>query len=289
MNKVSGIYKIESKVHPDRIYIGRGVNVVARIWDHKTRLKAQCHKNPKLQAHYNKYGMDDLVFSKVEECDQDMLIEREQYYIDTLCPWFNIEKCSYNSFGRECRPETRKKIGDSNRGKKRTTEVKQKLREANLRTDRKGKNNPMYGRKHTEEEKENLRIKSTGRVVSDETRLKLSVANTGRCVSDETRLKISIANKGKKRTPEQREMMRLTGKQRHKDHPMSQESIDKTAAKNTGRKNTAESNLKISVARKAFLASLKERTWETIFGVEAATKMREDRKRKYAEINKNKL
>ena len=49
MEKQSGIYKIQSKIHPERIYIGSSVNIKKRIWDHKTNLNALCHKNPKLK------------------------------------------------------------------------------------------------------------------------------------------------------------------------------------------------------------------------------------------------
>ena len=87
---MTGIYKIESKVHSDRIYIGSAVNIQSKKRTHLHHLLHKNHHNPKLQAHYNKYGVDDLIFTKIIECDKESLIAFEQFYIDSLNPWFNV-------------------------------------------------------------------------------------------------------------------------------------------------------------------------------------------------------
>lgn len=71
--------------------------------------------------------------------------------------------------------ETKRKISASKKGKKPSDETRKKMSAAH-----KGKNNPMYGRKWT-----------------DEQRAKLSKANKGRVVSPETRKKIGDAHRGK--------------------------------------------------------------------------------------------
>ena len=63
MNLSSGIYKIESKIKPERIYIGSSVNIIARWKNHLYELRKNKHRNNKLQNHYNKYGESDLLFS----------------------------------------------------------------------------------------------------------------------------------------------------------------------------------------------------------------------------------
>lgn len=55
-------------------------------------------------------------------------------------------------YGVKLSDETKKKIGDANRGTKRTEEYKEKLRQMN-----KGEGNPFYGKKHTDETKEKIR------------------------------------------------------------------------------------------------------------------------------------
>lgn len=85
----SGIYKIQSKAVPDRIYIGSSNNVKRR-WDrHLDQLRRNNHHSSKLQYHYNKHGESDLVFSIIEPCLPGFLIIREQYYLDELTPYFN--------------------------------------------------------------------------------------------------------------------------------------------------------------------------------------------------------
>jgi len=58
-------------------------------------------------------------------------------------------------YGKIPTPETRKKIGDSNRGKKRTDEYKAYVSMINM-----GEGNPFYGKKHTEETRQKIRENS---------------------------------------------------------------------------------------------------------------------------------
>jgi len=87
--KISGIYKIQSKIKPERIYIGSGVNIDQRWRRHLSDLHLNRHWSKKLQNHYNKYGKNDLIFSVIVGCSKENLIAYEQFYIDSLNPWFN--------------------------------------------------------------------------------------------------------------------------------------------------------------------------------------------------------
>ena len=61
--KISGIYKIQSVIKPDRCYIGSGVCIKSRWNRHLCDLRHNRHWSKKLQNHYNKYGESDLQFS----------------------------------------------------------------------------------------------------------------------------------------------------------------------------------------------------------------------------------
>jgi group I intron endonuclease len=87
-----GIYQIQSMICPDRIYIGSSTNIPARWYGHKHSLLKNDHHSLKLQEHYNKYGLDDLKFSVIMNCNIDEIEKLEQYYIDMLNPYFNIFK-----------------------------------------------------------------------------------------------------------------------------------------------------------------------------------------------------
>ena len=90
--KSPGIYQIESFIN-GKIYIGSSIKMSRRVIDqHFARLKNGDHHNQYLQNHVNKYGIKDLWADVVEFCPEKELIEREQYYIDTLKPAFNINK-----------------------------------------------------------------------------------------------------------------------------------------------------------------------------------------------------
>lgn len=97
--KRSGIYEIRNKVN-NNIYIGSAVSLFDRKNLHFSQLKRGIHHSIILQRAYNKYGKNNLVFKIIEECDITILIEREQYYIDTLNPLYNVCKIAGSSTGR---------------------------------------------------------------------------------------------------------------------------------------------------------------------------------------------
>ena len=145
MKRTSGIYKIESKIKPNRIYIGSAVSFYTRWMNHLSDLRTGDHGNKKLQHHFNKYGEDDLIFSIVEECDKNILLNKEQGYIDRLNPYFNICKIAGSSLGLKRSDETKKKIGDHWRGTKHSEQHK-----INIINGLKGHKNSL-GHKDTEE------------------------------------------------------------------------------------------------------------------------------------------
>lgn len=190
--KLTGIYKIESLIHPERYYIGSAFVINKRWGLHLSNLKANKHHSIILQNHFNKYGIEDLLFSIIEECGKNDLMEREQYYIDILKPYFNIcqivgsrlnlkhsektkRKISQSHIGIKPDKNTRLKLSIAQIGNKKALGhkcsefAKQKSREKNngrkwtsehklkhsLRM--KGENNPFYGKKHSQETKDKIR------------------------------------------------------------------------------------------------------------------------------------
>lgn len=146
----SGVYLIQS-TRDDRIYVGSSVNIAKRFAGHLSDLRKKKHPNSKLQNFVNKYGIDFLEFYVLKRCSSDVLVDREQYYIDTLSPEFNIcrragsvlgikrskesiEKTRRALIGRKCpevsnankkrvgwilSEEHKRKIGNANRGNRR--------------------------------------------------------------------------------------------------------------------------------------------------------------------------
>jgi len=150
--RTSGIYKIVS-VTNGKMYIGSACNLRNRKNSHFQDLRKTKHHSSYMQNHVNKYGVNDLKFSIVEFCEKENLIVREQYYIDTLKPQFNIMP-----------------IAGSNLGYKFTEEAKLKVSIA-------GK-----GRVFTEDHKRKIGLSNKGRINSIETRKKISIGNTGKLI-----------------------------------------------------------------------------------------------------------
>lgn len=93
----SGIYKI-SFLDPDLFYIGSSVNIRARRKEHLAALRRGTHSNPHLQCAFFKYGEDALHFEILEYVERrEDLVIREQYYLDTLNPYYNISKTAVNA------------------------------------------------------------------------------------------------------------------------------------------------------------------------------------------------
>lgn len=129
---------IQSKTKPERIYIGSSVNIHSRWSHHRGNLLRKTHDNGRLQNHVNKYGLDDLQFSVIVGCPEDTIIAHEQFYIDSLIPWFNINPIAGTSRGAI--HEGRRGKPTWNKGKKLTEEHKRKIGKSMT-----GENNPMYG------------------------------------------------------------------------------------------------------------------------------------------------
>lgn len=127
-NKSSCIYKISSITKPDIFYIGSAVNFQARKLKHLSSLRRGVHINNYLQNHYLKYGIDDLYFEIVENViNKESLLDREQFYIDTLKPKFNLCKIAGSCLGRNPSKETKEKIRNSLLGIKHTDERKKNI------------------------------------------------------------------------------------------------------------------------------------------------------------------
>jgi group I intron endonuclease len=97
-----GIYKISHVNKPDLFYIGSASSIYVkkgiqrgfyiRFWHHINDLKLNKHDSKYLQNVVNKYGIEGIRFEIleiVETEDRKVILEREQYYLDTLKPAYN--------------------------------------------------------------------------------------------------------------------------------------------------------------------------------------------------------
>lgn len=114
----TGIYKIENVVNR-KLYIGSTATMgfQRRWWAHRKQLRKNKHPNQHLQHAWNQYGEQTFCFKIIEKCAPDQCIIREQYYIDTLRPQYNILQVAGSVIGYRHTPLSKQKIGNASRGK----------------------------------------------------------------------------------------------------------------------------------------------------------------------------
>ncbi len=99
---VSGIYKIT--ISDDALfYIGSSRHIKERTATHTRLLRSRKHHSYKMQRDYN--VNKTLRVEIIETCEESTLIEREQFYIDTLNPHYNICKVAGRTTNRKMSAE----------------------------------------------------------------------------------------------------------------------------------------------------------------------------------------
>ena len=82
--KEPGIYYCAC-VENEFCYVGQSVNVYTRVnHAHIPQLRGNRHRNIHMQHSWNKYGEDSFRWAILEYCPEEMLNEREEYWIKTL-------------------------------------------------------------------------------------------------------------------------------------------------------------------------------------------------------------
>jgi len=99
--------------------------------------------------------------------------------------------------GKICSEDTKNKISQKNKGKKRTEEQKKKMSDSQKKIPTEKKS--FYGKKHSEESKKKMSERAKNRIVSEETKKKMSEVRTGKKRTEEQKKKFSIAMKGIKK------------------------------------------------------------------------------------------
>lgn len=135
----------------------------------------------------NKYGTENFTFKVIEECDYEILDDRERYWINKLNttePYgYNIKNGGNKLFGQDNpfygkhhSEDTKRIISEKNSGRKASEQEKELRRRIN-----KGSNNTFYGKHHSDETIE--RIKETnirnGNYKKSSERMKLNNPNDG--------------------------------------------------------------------------------------------------------------
>lgn len=149
--KISGIYKIVNKINK-KYYVGSSNNIVGkRFHNHKNQLNSNKHINTHLQNAWNKYGEHNFDFIIVEKLKELDLLIVEQRYLDIAK--LEKDKCYNISFvaGKiEMTDEIKRKISNSKKG------------------ITSGNKNPMFGKTHTEESINKIKLARSKQIFTEE-------------------------------------------------------------------------------------------------------------------------
>lgn len=150
---VPAIYKITNTVN-GKIYVGSTKHYRERRTRHFYELRHNKHQNPRLQRAFNKYGNEAFVVEILTPCTVDDLIPYEQMFIDLLhaadkAVGYNI--CRFagrtDNTGWHHSEESKRKIGDANRGRVRTPEWLARLSESHKELFASGYVHPNKGKR----------------------------------------------------------------------------------------------------------------------------------------------
>ena len=180
------IYVINNKIS-NKKYIGQTIKYYKKRWsNHINLLKNNKHNNNHLQNSWNKYGEENFEFILLHELIFDnendrknMLDLIEKIYIvgwNLLDDRYGYNISSGGSNGNNFAGKSEEEMND----------IKNKMSENTT-----GKNNPFYGKHHTEETKEKISNAKMGKYIGNKNPM------FGKHHTEEAKKKMSNANKNK--------------------------------------------------------------------------------------------
>jgi len=193
--RTSGIYRITCTV-TGKFYIGSAIDLNKRWRDHFTQLRHNIHKNPKLQAAWNKYGEQSFIFEVLELVLPMSLTAREQYWFNKLNPFgrngFNIDRIAGSRYGSKASPASCAKMRARMLGKpglrlgyKASPETIERLKVSH-RGKKPSCPPPSFENKtHRPESIEKMRIAKLGHTLSEEGCAKMIASKTGHTYAPE--------------------------------------------------------------------------------------------------------
>lgn len=118
----TGVYAIFN-VKNNKIYVGSAADAKTKYGGFRQRLKQHVnalirkdHDNRHLQRSFDKHSLENFKIVLLEYCEPEFCKEREQFYIDTLKPEYNIWQLVTSALGVKRSEETKLKLSLANKG-----------------------------------------------------------------------------------------------------------------------------------------------------------------------------
>jgi group I intron endonuclease len=124
--------------------VGSSVNLARRLREYFNINHLERNKSMPICSALLKYGYSNFSFSILEYCVPSENINRENHYIDSLNPEYNLCLAAGSCLGVKRSAETIKKLSVAHRGKTFSVATRTKMSDA-----RTGKNNHFFGKSHS--------------------------------------------------------------------------------------------------------------------------------------------
>lgn len=190
-----GIYRIIN-LTDGKFYVGSAACIRTRWFHHRKLLRRGKHSNVYLQRAWHRDGEASFSCEVLELCARVVLLQREQAYLDSLRPPYNLTMRAGSMLGHHHSVEARAKMSVALRGRVRSAEHRAALSRA-WHTSEKAKSQLRMAQ-------ELARLSSTGRVDSQETRRRRSLSHLGKKLGpmpQHIRDKISATKRARRAPP----------------------------------------------------------------------------------------
>ena len=126
LQQVPGIYVYRFTSDISRIYIGSAINIAQRFTQHRYRCSIYKGNNSKFYNLVQKYGWNNIEYGILEKLsakhteiliNKNILLDREQYYLDKYSPSLNTNKIAGSVLGYKHTEENKLKFSSNHIGK----------------------------------------------------------------------------------------------------------------------------------------------------------------------------
>lgn len=140
-----GVYAWVNKIN-NKVYVGSGDPLYTRLSDYYQPWYLASRANLYVVRAFNKYNMANFSLYILEYTNSESLISCEQNWINLIHPEYNTNPNAGSTKGYKHTDEALEKMRNLSLGKTHTEEVKRLMSE-----NRKGVNNPFFGKNHSAE------------------------------------------------------------------------------------------------------------------------------------------
>ena len=176
----SGVYKW-TNLENGSCYVGSSVNLSIRLAQYyNLNFLTKFRKNSLIHKALLKYGYSNFKLEILEYCGREDAIKREQYFIDTFKPEYNILKVAGSALGHKHSAETIEKLRLKATGRKHTTETLAKMKGRTHSEATKNKIKDILRAEEVRKKMADAFLERTGVKVSHETWAKMQSAQANR-------------------------------------------------------------------------------------------------------------